>query len=305
MDLKAITNRATSRAGRQLLIARKHSPTVLFGTGVVGVVATAVLASRATLKMDEVLHEAEKRQIDIDTAVGEPLKDGGTYSEADQERDTKLNRTKLILTIARLYAPAAAVGAASIACLTGSHVILSRRNVSLTAAYAALDQGFREYRRRVVEELGEDKDREFRYGVGERQIAVDTDHGVDVKTVKVLNPTGQRSIYARAFDESNINWQSVRSYNLMFIQAQQAYANDRLRAKGYVLLNDVYQALGMERTKEGCVVGWVLNNPDGGDNYISFGIYDNDSFMGQEFVNGDEKSVWLDFNVDGVVYDKI
>lgn len=305
MDLKAITNRATSRAARKLLVARKHSPTVLFGTGVVGVVATAVLASRATLKMDEVLREAEKRQIDIDTAVGERLKDGGTYNEDDQERDTKLNRVKTGLTIAKLYAPTIVTGAISVACLTGSHVILSRRNVSLTAAYAAVDQGFREYRKRVVDELGPGKDAEFRYGVAEREIAVDTDDGVAVKTVKVLNPNGKHSIYARPFDEANINWQSVRSYNVMFLSAQQSYANEKLRARGHVFLNEIYDALGMDRTKEGSIVGWVLNNPDGGDNYISFGVYDGDPYMGQEFVVGNEKSVWLDFNVDGVIWDKI
>lgn len=301
MDLKAIRDRATSRAGRQILKAQKHSPTVLFGVGVAGVVATAVMASRATLKMDEVLREAEKQRNDIQLALDTS---SDKYDQADADNDSKLVKIKTATKIAKLYAPAAVCGAITIAALTGSHLIISRRNVGLTAAYAALDQGFREYRKRVVDEYGEEKDAEFRYGSVERQIAVDTDHGVDVKTVRVLRPNG-KSIYAKVFDESNLNWRSVPSYNMMFIQAQQSYANDRLRARGHLFLNEVYEALGMEHTKEGAVVGWVRNNPDGGDNFVSFGVFDGDSFMGKEFVLGNENSVWLDFNVDGIIYDKI
>jgi hypothetical protein len=87
----------------------------------------------------------------------------------------------------------------------------------------------------------------------------------------------------------------------MFIRSQQNYANDLLNARGHVFLNEVYDMLGIERTSAGAVVGWVRGN---GDNEIDFGVL-NDLHSGQRFINGDERSVLLDFNVDGVVYDLI
>lgn len=306
MSLAAIKNKVTSQVGRQVLITKKHSPVILFAAGVVGVGATVVLACRATLKMEEVLAEAEKNDLKIEDAEALETDEYNEYNENDATKDRATNRIQTALKIGKLYAPAFAIGVVSVGALTGSHVILSRRNVALTAAYAALDKGFREYRGRVVDELGHDKDQEFRYGVVEKQIAVDTDNGIDVKTVKVLDTSGKGSIYARLFDETNSrNWNRTHQYNQVFLQAQQNWANDRLRAQGFLLLNDVYEMLGFERSKEGCVVGWVKNNPRGGDSFVDFGVFSGDVYMGQQFVNGNERSVWLDFNVDGVVYDLI
>lgn len=321
MDLKAIRNRASSKAGRQILIARKHSPTVLFGVGVAGVIATAVLASRATLKMDEVLREAEDMRSKIEAAkafsdnteagqkiYGKDFVSGEIYTEQDEINDAKLLKIKTALKIAKLYAPAAVCGVLTIASLTGSHVIISRRNVGLTAAYAALDKGFREYRSRVVNELGVDKDQEFRYGVIEKQIAVDTDSGTDVKTVRVLdldsmNKSG--SMYSRFFDELNSeNYDRRPGYNQLFLSAQEKYANNLLNARGYLFLNEVLSMLGMKQCPEGQIVGW-LKGSETGDGYVDFGIFNNNSYMGMQFVTGNEKSVLLDFNVDGPMYDKI
>jgi hypothetical protein len=303
MQLKKMTTAVTSKVGRQVLLTKKHSPTLLFAVGVAGVVTTVVLASKATLKMDQILEEAEKNKSQIDDAEAMEVSE---YDQNDANKDRVTNRVQTIYKICKLYAPAFAVGVISIGCLTGSHVILSRRNVALTAAYAALDKGFREYRERVVDDLGREKDEEFRYGVIEKEIAVDTDHGVDVKTVKVLDKNGKGSIYARLFaQETSRNWQPQQNYNSIFLQSQQNYANDRLRRDGFLLLNDVYESLGLERSKEGCVVGWVRNNPRGGDSFIDFGVFSGDAYMGKQFVNGNEPNVWLDFNVDGVVYDLI
>lgn len=302
MSLKAIKNKVTNKAGRQILVAQKHSPVLLFGVGVIGVAATVVLACRATLKMEEVIGEAEEKKEKIETAK-ELASD--KYSEEDAKQDSILVRSQTALKIAKLYAPAVAIGVVSIGCFTGSHIILNRRNVALTAAYGAVDKAFREYRGRVVDELGKEKDQEFRFGVVETEKAVDTDEGVAVKTVKGADPefakkNNGRSMYAVVFDEGNRNWRSTWGMNQMFLRSQQQYAQDRLNAKGFLFLNDVYEALGFERTAFGQVVGWVLGN---GDSLIDFGIADN--YEGVRFINGDERSVWLDFNVDGMVLDLI
>lgn len=305
MSIKDISNRVTSKVGRQLLTTRKNSPALLFGVGVVGFATTVVLATRATLKVDEVLKEAEENNKKIKEAEELSDKTDGEYTEEEKKRDQLLVRTRAAVALGKLYAPAVGVGVLSIGCLSGSHMILSRRNAAITAAYAVLDKGFREYRGRVVNEYGQEKDREFRFGVAEREIAVDTDEGVAVKTIRGIDQEGLKkggSIYARFFDEYSKNWSKDPGYNQMFLQSQQNYANDKLKARGHVFLNEIYDMLGLERSKEGAVVGWVRGN---GDDYIDFGVFRNDSYMGDLFVNGNERSVLLDFNVDGVIYDKI
>jgi len=303
MSLSAIKSTVTSKVGRQVLIAQKHSPVLLFGIGIIGVGTTVVLACKATLKLDEVLGEAEKIDDQIDNAKA--LEDPA-YTEEDARKDSIINRTKTAMKIARLYAPAIAVGCVTVGAFTGSHVILARRNAAITAAYVAVDKGFKQYRKNVVAELGRDKDREFRFGLVERELAVDTDEGVAVKTVKSVDGDSLKSdktakIYGRFFDEYNPNWERSRGKNAMFLRSQQNFANDLLNARGHVFLNEIYDMLGMERSKAGALVGWVKGN---GDNYIDFGILE-DLYMGQKFVNGDEPSIFLDFNVDGPIYDLI
>lgn len=297
MKLSAIKTVITSKVGRQILITQKHSPKILFVAGAVGVVATAVLASRATLKMDEVLMDAQE---DLEKVRRlESVK----YSEQDRQHDTTLIYVQSAFKIARIYAPTAIVGVLSIAALTGSHVILSRRNVAITAAYAALDKGFRQYRQRVVDELGGAKDKEFRYGLTDREIVEEDEDGVVVKTVRDKAAHGT-SVYATLFDENtSTNWSKRHSQNQLFLQCQQNYANDLLQARGHVLLNDVLDMLGIQRTKAGAVVGWLKDGD--GDGYIDFGVFEGDRQSGMRFVLGHERSVFLDFNVDGIIYDKL
>lgn len=300
MKLKTVTNLVTSKVGRQMLVAQKHSPTALYAVGVVGVVATAVLASRATLKMDEILKENEENKLKIQAAQDTKSKD---YTEEDAQQDSKVNTLKTAVKIARVYTPAVVVGVATVGALTGSHFIMRKRYAGLSAAYALLDKGFKDYRARVVEELGVEKDREFRFGVVEREIGVETDEGVVPKTIKEhgVDANG-RSMYARLFDQTNKHWQRQGMYNQMTLQAQQQYANDRLNRDGYLFLNDVYESLGFERTNYGQVVGWIKNG--NGDSYVDFGFF-NDSYEGKRFVAGYNDSIWLDFNVDGTIWDKI
>lgn len=110
------------------------------------------------------------------------------------------------------------------------------------------------------------------------------------------------SQYARFFDEQSPSWNDNSEMNLAFLKLQEQYANDKLKSVGHLFLNDVYDMLGIPRTKAGQVVGWVYeeNNPNG-DNYVDFGL----SEVGaSRFVNGYEKSVLLDFNVDGEILSK-
>lgn len=301
MNLGVVKTAITSKVGRQILVGQKHSPTILFGTGVVGVVATAVMASRATLKLDEVVDETQDK-----LSTAKQLFHSGhmDYSANDYKQDVIVLYSRTAMSVAKLYAPTIAVGALSIAALTGSHVILNRRNIALTAAYTTVEKAFNEYRKRVLDEFGEDKERELRYGLKTEEVEVhDTEKGVVTKQKEVVY-TG-KSPYAKFFDrDTSTSWSPQPEYNLLFLRCQQNYANDRLRARGHVFLNEVYDGLGLERTKAGAVVGWVKNSE--GDGFVDFGVFtDKNMETVFDFVTGREGGMWLDFNVDGVIYDKI
>ena len=190
----------------------------------------------------------------------------------------------------------------------GSHVILKKRNLALSAAYAAVDKAFKDYRGRVVEKYGEDIDKELRYNV-KKLVAEEKVKTEDGKTKKVKNTTnyidGEYSDYYRIFDESNKYFERNPQLNRAFLRCHEQYATDKLRSQGYLFLNDVYKDLGFKPTREGAIVGWVLD-PDSNesDNYVDFGIFESQRPKAKDFVNGYEYSVVLDFNVDGPILDR-
>lgn len=280
---------------RNSLHLQKASPEVLLGVGIVGMVGSTVLACRATLKVDTVLEEAEMK---MDTARNLQHED---YSEKDRSRDISLIYFQSGVKVAKLYAPAVIVGVASIYALRTSNGILTKRNMALTAAYGALEKGFNEYRARVVEKYGEEEDRNFRYGTREVEIVDEKGKKKTVTRVSLDDP----SIYARFFDPYSSSWNKEPEYNLIFLQCQQNYANDLLKSRGHVFLNEVYDMLGIPRSKAGAVVGWVLSENGETDNFINFGVFDGREQITRDFVNGLEGSILLDFNVDGIIYDKL
>lgn len=289
-----------SKAGRQLLKGQKHSPTILFGAGVVGVVSTAVLASKASLKLEEVINKNEEKHfVARKLLVDQPE----SYTAADYTKDSAQLKVRLVVSIAKLYAPTVIVGAATICAFGGSHVILTKRNAGLMAAYAALDKSFGDYRERVVGLVGTEKERELRYEAETREVAKDTAKGTEVETLTTAGIEGA-SLYAKFFSKETSNsWSPQPDYNLVFLRSQQQWANDKLQARGHVFLNEVYDSLGLERTTPGAVVGWVKGQ---GDNYIDFGIFtDENREQFHDFMTGREGALLLDFNVDGVVFDKI
>lgn len=293
--MKIIPEAITQKIAHTGLVASKHAPSYLFGVGVVGVVGSTVLACRATLKLDEVLTNAQR---DLEIVKTIEVED---YSESDRQKDISLIHVKTSVKIVKLYAPAIIVGGASIAALTHSHNILTKRNAALTAAYASLEKGFKEYRERVVEKYGEEEDRNFRYGTEEVEIVGEKGKK---KTVTRVGPHGA-SIYAKFFDELSPDWNRDPEYNMIYLQCQQNYLNDMLRARGHVFLNEVYDKIGVPRTKAGSVVGWLMSKDRTTDNYIDFGIFTGDNYKIRDFVNGREGAILLDFNVDGMIYDKI
>lgn len=306
-----LMTKASRLLGNVSLQFRKHSPEILMVAGVVGTVASTVLACKATLKVNEVLEE-KKNTIDaIHTCLENETIE---YTEEDSKKDLTILYAQTGIKLVKLYAPAVILGALSITSIVAGHRILKKRNLALAAAYAVVDKGFKDYRKRVVERFGEQLDKELRYNLKAKEIEEvvkdkDGNEKVEKKLVNVVdseNPLNGVSEYAKFFDEVSTNWSKDPEYNLMFLRRQQDWANEKLKATGYLFLNEVYDMLGIPRTQAGQVVGWIYDtkNPNG-DNYVDFGIYDVHSEAKRGFVNGVERSILLDFNVDGVIYDKI
>jgi hypothetical protein len=309
-----ITPKASLVVGKASLQLSKQSPHLLFGAGIAGFGATIFLASKAVLKLDRQVDDfkhnldavRELRDLREEAAADGVVYEKGHdfyYSDQDFRRDMAYVHIDNVLKIGKMYGPTMVVGALTVICLTKSHTILSNRNTALMAAYSVLDKSYTAYRKRVVEEFGEEKDRELRYPNEVVKIKEIDDKGKSKEVDSTRVRLDKLSGYARFFDELCPNWKRNAEYNLFFLRAQQNYANDLLRSRGHVFLNEIYDMIGIDRTQAGAVVGWVIGHE--GDNYIDFGIFDGDNPAARDFVNGREGAILLDFNVDGVIYDKI
>ena len=288
------------------LKAIKHSPEILAGVGVVGVVGSLVMACKATTKLSDVLEESKEQLDKIKEVAADPAYEE-KYSQDDAKKDTTITYVQTAMKVTKLYAPSVILCASSLGCLLASNNILKKRNAALSAAYMTVDKSFKEYRKRVADRFGEEVEKEIRYNIKAEEITKVDENGNEVtETVKVMDGTddpNSYSDYARFFDESCAAWQNDAEYNLTFLKAQQQYANDLLKARGRLFLNEVYRMLGIDETKAGQVVGWVYNpdNPTG-DNFVDFGIYNMQRERVRAFVNGYEPNILLDFNVDGVIW---
>ena len=307
MKTNEIMNTITRKFHRIGFQLKKHSPEILVVAGVVGGVTSAVMACKATTKAGDIIEDT-KSQLDI---IHKGMEDGNIrgveYTKEDGTKDLTIVYTQTAVKFVKLYGPAVALGTASIVSILAGHNITRKRNLALTAAYATIDNSFKQYRNRVIERFGEELDRELKYDVKTKEVeeTVVNDDGTEstVKTtVNVIDPN-TISDYSRIFDECNPSWSKSPEHNLVFLKQQQNYANDLLKSRGHLFLNEVYDMLGFPRTQAGQIVGWVYDdvNPVG-DNFVDFGIYNLDSERARAFVNGYERSILLDFNVDGNVW---
>lgn len=300
-----IMNSVTRTFNKVGLQCKKHAPEALVVAGVVGVVTSAVMACKATTKAGNIA-DSFKEDMEKIHQVSE-MEDVG-YSEEDKKKDTTIVYTQTAVKYVKLYGPAVMLGALSITCILAGHNMTRKRNVALAAAYATVDRGFKEYRSRVIERFGEELDRELRYNVKAKEVEDVTvdENGHETVTNKVINVADPNvySDYARFFDDGCKGWCKDPELNLMFLKQQQNYANEMLKKRGYLFLNEVYKMLGIQATKAGQCVGWIYDekNPVG-DNFIDFGIYDIYNEKARDFVNGYERVILLDFNVDGNILD--
>lgn len=310
MTKLAIMNNVTKFAKRSGLKFKKHSPEILVVSGVVGVVTSAVMACKATIKLDSILEES-KEQVEKIHGYVEAEGYSEKYSAEDEKKDLTIVYTKSAIKIVKLYGPSVVLGALSIGAILGGHNMLRKRNLALAAAYTALDTSFKDYRGRVIERFGKELDRELRFNIQNKEIESvvtneDGTESIEKKSVSVVGNLDGYSPYAKFYDDGCIGWEKDPELNLMFLRRQQDAANEILKRDGYLFLNEVYEMLGIPKTTAGQLVGWIYDekNPVG-DNYVDFGIYDLYKENCRDFVNGYERTILLDFNVDGEIYKMI
>lgn len=292
-------------ANKTVMKLKKHSPEILVVAGVVGAVASAVIACKATTKVSRINEEA-KDSIDTihESAEKRVTPAGETYSVEDSKKDLSIVYVQTGIKYAKLYAPAVILGTLSITSILASNNILRKRNIALGAAYAAIDKSFKEYRGRVIERFGEQVDHELKYNLKAKkfeEIEVDPETGKEKKvkkTVTVADPNLQ-SDYAVYFDQKSRNYETNMDYNRMFLKAQQQFANDKLQTRGHIFLNEVLDDLDLPRSPAGQIVGWTADGPDG---YVNFRILE----VERETEDGrHEPALLLDFNVQGDIWSQM
>ena len=288
---------------------KKHSPELLVVAGIGGVVVAAVMACKATRKLDGVLEET-KDQLDTIKALkelpAEELAEGeAPMTEQESKKAMTVVYAKSALEMTKLYGPSVAVGAVSITAILAGHNILHKRNVALATTLTAVETSFKQYRGRVIERFGKELDKELRFNtkvkeIEEKVVNEDGSETVTTKTVETVNPNEVYSPYTFCFDVGCNGWTKNPAYNRMFLEHQQAMMTQRLEAQGYLFLNDVLKELGLPQTEVGQIAGWIYDEESPiGDNYVDFGIFDIHKPANRDFVNGYEASVWLDFNCVG------
>lgn len=300
---------------RMGLIVYKHMPQILFGAGVLTGAGALIETARGTTKIDDIFSRKETRLAKIDAIMIDD-----TYTEEDRQKDILKTKAIMCVDLAKAYAPATILYAASVTCFLGGHHILAQRYAATAAALTATTKAFNGYRGNVKDELGDEADWRFLHGIKAEELdkVTITDEKGETKEITVVkrsdigkNPNDY-SMYAKVFKKGNDYWQGESSYNMWFLKKVQNQMNDKLLARrnhehgGYLFLNEVYEALGFSSTKAGAVVGWYIpkegaEDDNNGDYYVDFGIFSKNGSV--RFINDEEDSIILDFNVRGSIYD--
>lgn len=290
-----------SRVANTSLVAQKHSPQVLFYSGLALMGATVVTACRGTLQLEGVLDDVKRDREDI-LLVAE--RNPEKYSDRDVRKLNYYVTAKGVSRIAKLYLPSLALGVAAVGCLTSSHNQLTRRNAGLSAALAATERALDSYRNRVREAYGEERELELYRGVKTETVPVLDDEGRETKSTKKVKVGGGYSPYARLWGRDTTNeWDPQPPYNLAKLRAVQEWSTMMLNHKGHLFLNEVYDELGLDRTSAGAVVGWLSTKNGGADGYVDFGVLvKGEEVRWLDFVTGHEDHIMLDFNVDGEIW---
>lgn len=204
----------------------KHSPEILIGLGVAGLLGTTILAVRETPKVLKLLYK-KKEELDVE----------------------KLSVKDTVKTVWKNYIPCAVLAVTSVACIVGASNISARRNAALAAAYAIGNKAFSDYKEEVINLLGEEKDKEIKERVADKRLKEDAISSKEVFITDVNEHLCYDEITGRYFKSSQNK-----------IKEAQNVINDRLRDEMWVSLNDLYYELGLPNVRVGDDLGWNVDD---------------------------------------------
>jgi|SRR5215831_3162398 len=291
MDTSSIAGKALASGQRYL---RKNGPSLLTGIGVAGFAATCYLAGKAALKAQEPVKELK---VELQEVASRDVDE--SYTIIDRRKEAGRVVLRYSVKILKIYAPPIAAGVFSAVCIISAHGMMKNRQASLAAAYVALNEGLKAYRRRVAEEFGTEKETQIWRGPVRKIQSVDPETGLpcEIDDSEDRIPSPYHRWYAR---DTSLQWETIPEMNLFTLKGLQGMANDRLHARGFLFLNEVYDSLGLKWSQAGQSVGWELGG--NGDGFVSFGIMDIDTMEYKNFIDGNtDGAILLDFNVDGPI----
>ena len=290
---------ALMRLGKPGMKAAKYLPELAMGIGAGLVVVAGVKCCKDTLDLEDVIDEAryEIEEAKANDANGRMmtivyLKAGGRFI--------------------RLYGADIGTGLFGLAMMFYGFGVESGRLMDTIAAYKVLEGANKHLKGGVIDKYGKDAYEEIMYGMKREDVELEEiDEDGEVKTrklkkTKVYPEDEGYSDLAVFFGPGNPLHTKNAAFNLMRLREIENYMTNRLRIEKHLFLNDVLEAIGEKHTPEGAIKGWIYG--DGGDDFVSFGIDWEDAEKKpavRRFLNGIEHTVWLDFNVDGIIWDKI
>lgn len=295
-------NALTKGFQRMSIQVKKDSPEILMALDLIASGAALFFSHRAGRKVDEVVTRSEK-QMHVVKRKMRNAKSDKEYS------DLQRKKIRIVADTAKdlcgLYGPVIGMEAVSLACRCKYVSVMNNRYIGTVAiANSAIDI-LNSYRKNVRDELGEEADYHFRYGTKKETVkeTVTEEDGEEKEVEKEVEKVDYQikpGEFARYFDGDNDQWDPNPSFNLCFLNGQEQMANDMLVANGHLFVNEVYDMLGYPRTPEGAVAGWLAK-----DGKVDFGLYNYRNPETRRFINGRENVVLLDFNVQGIIWDKI
>lgn len=203
---------------------KKNSSQILTGIGIAGMVTTAVMTAKATPKALQLIEEKKA------------------------EKNDNLTPVETVKAAWTCYIPAAIIGGMSIACLIGASSVNVRRNTALATAYALSESTLKEYQEKVIEEIGEKKEREVRDKIAKDQV---DKHPVKQSEV-IVTERGNTLCFEKL---------SGRYFYSDIEKLRQAVneLNRQMRYDMYISLNEFYYAIGLEGSEVGDLLGWNID----------------------------------------------
>lgn len=295
--LSPVKDMAVLAASRGGFAISKMSPQLLLGIGLASLGVAGVTACVQTLKVNQVMSESQNDFDKITKAHEAGVTESGlAYSETDWRKDIAIANVQRAVNLGRLYAVPIGLTVVGVTAILASHGILMQRNTALAAAYAVMERGYSNYRKTVVKELGVEQDAHLASTIYDEQ-DVKIESSDEIKPAhyakSVTKFTGLPP-YAKWFGPDNKWYQLNSPHDMMYwMQCQQSWANNYMRAHGHLFLNDMYRVMGFDPTPEGQLMGWQYSP----DKVIDFGM-DPDNYTWDPFRNGERDTLMITFNVD-------